>query len=276
MRTVSATAGRSIRKKIWTSLEANAYRLIGQKNLTGRHLLACASGGLDSTALLNVLSALAKTCKLKVTVAHVHHGDANSDPVARDARGDSGYRDRAAAFVAEQAENLGFGFVLGRAEGSPASEAELRKARYLELQKIKLQTGAQLLTLAHHRDDLLETRLIRLIRGVGPEGLKSMSILNGNRFRPFLQTPRVLLEDYLNEISAGWLEDPSNESDGALRNWIRLQWLPQLERKRPGAGQALARSLEALTLTQNHTWVRGYFDQNGIQRGRLNELGPLE
>ncbi|NJM10275.1 MAG: hypothetical protein HC883_05290, partial [Bdellovibrionaceae bacterium] len=44
------------------------------------------------------------------------------------------------------------------------SEAELRVLRLSWLKKWSLKSGAGLVAFAHHRDDLLETRLMRLIR----------------------------------------------------------------------------------------------------------------
>lgn len=257
--------GRRIRKTIWTRFETSIFRLLKEKNLRGRKILVAVSGGLDSTALLYALVAIAKPLDLKLTVAHVHHGD-----LAKRAR------DKALKFVESMAKKLSVEFRSIKVTGNPKSEAELRKVRYEALEKMRLETGSDFVALAHHSDDLLETRLIRLIRGAGPEGLKSMGILSGVKLRPFLSVPRKDLRTYLGEKSAAWLEDPSNAKAEPLRNWIRLTWLPALEEKRAGGVKTLARSLESLAAKRNHEWAKSYFDERGIQRGRLSELNQLE
>jgi tRNA(Ile)-lysidine synthase len=100
--------------------------------------------------------------------------------------------------------------------------------------------------LAHHREDLLETRLIRLIRGAGPQGLEAMSVQDDWKLRPLLSLSRRQLEDYARVRGLQWVEDPSNRNSDHLRNWLRAEWLPSLENQRPGAGRALARSLQEL------------------------------
>jgi tRNA(Ile)-lysidine synthase len=98
--------------------------------------------------------------------------------------------------------------------------------------------------LGHHQEDLLETRLLRLIRGTGPQGLQAMKVVKEGVIRPFLTTS----EKEIARASEGlvWVEDPSNTKADYLRNWVRQKWLSALEEKSPGAKKALARSLELL------------------------------
>jgi tRNA(Ile)-lysidine synthase len=138
------------------------------------------------------------------------------------------------------------------------SEEDLRQIRY-EAFKAVLPEDAYL-ALAHHADDLFETRLIRLMRGTGPQGLGAMTELDqglhGIRiWRPLLGVLRLDLEAYL-EAYLGttdsvrgrkqWVEDPSNRQDAYLRNGIRNKLVPLLNKLRPGSAQAMARSLDLI------------------------------
>ena len=154
-----------------------------------------------------------------------------------------------------------------------SSEAEMREWRYAHLESwAKLIKGG--IVTAHHRDDLLETQILRLIRGVGYQGLQSMTKVGQSgsrhthrsglgdpprfrhthrsglgdppRFRPFLELSREDLEKYTEERGVLFLKDPSNENTDYMRNWLRQEWLPQLEKKYSGALTSLGRSLSHL------------------------------
>lgn len=124
--------------------------------------------------------------------------------------------------------------------------------------------------MAHHAEDLLETRLIRLVRGVGQQGLRAMSILARHRFRPFLEVSREELKKYAEGRGLKWLEDPSNWDTRYFRNWIRNEWLPSLEKFRAGSAQSLMRSLNNLAVRANS--LKMPISEKGIDRNRLLAL----
>jgi tRNA(Ile)-lysidine synthase TilS/MesJ len=66
-------------------------------------------------------------------------------------------------------------------------------------------------------------------------------------WRPLLKVSKQELLNYLNGISVEYIADPSNFSNDFLRNWLRNEWLPQLEQKVSGSVKSFARSLEILT-----------------------------
>jgi tRNA(Ile)-lysidine synthase len=109
------------------------------------------------------------------------------------------------------------------------------------------EVHADAIVTAHHSNDLLETRLIRLVRGIGPQGIRAISELSGKWFRPWLKVSKEQIVDYANTESVEFLSDPSNGEDRYLRNFMRNTWLPLLEKKRPGSTKSLSRSLEILS-----------------------------
>lgn len=219
------------------ALEFETWKLLG--SVPGRRWIVAVSGGRDSVALLEALARLKGRLGLELAVAHVHHGSGAG-------RATLAFRDRAAELVRGHAARLALDFHLveraGGGEGE--SEAALRDFRQGALADLRARGNFDWIALAHHREDLLETRLLRLIRGTGPEGLRAMRIRGGGRrLRPWLGMRRDRLAAYAMERGLEWVEDPSNRDTRLLRNWLRLEWLPRLEAEKPGAGESLARSL---------------------------------
>ena len=72
---------------------------------------------------------------------------------------------------------------------------------------------ADIISLAHNSDDILESRLLFMIRGCGLEALNSMKVLKEDLLRPFLKVSRKNLESYVQDKKLKTLEDPSNKDN---------------------------------------------------------------
>ncbi len=217
-------------------------RLTGVKtDWSNERLLIAFSGGKDSIVLLNALTALKVRLKFELVVAHVHHGASSVKSV-------NAYRNKAANFAKKQSELRGLDFHLLKHSGAELkSEAEFRKVREGLLENCRKKANCSWLVFAHHSGDLLETRLIRLIRGTGAQGLKAMNLAHGNKLRPLLNRTPEELDKYAVQQNLKWVTDPTNQEDQYFRNWIRNTWLPMLEIKRLGSKLALGRSLEQIS-----------------------------
>lgn len=178
----------------------------------GRFVVAV-SGGVDSMALLDILSAKPG---LELIVAHFDHG----------IRPDSA-EDR--KLVQAVSERLGLQFVYEEGRlGARASEAEARKARYTFLERMRLEQGAQAIITAHHRDDVLETAILNLLRGTGRRGLTALA----NRphiLRPMLHVDKRAIREYAEKHAVQWREDSTNREERYLRNYIRHSILPRFD-----------------------------------------------
>lgn len=202
----------------------------------GMRVVAC-SGGLDSSVLLAALTRLhAEAGCAPPRVVHLDHGlQAGSarwaDAVRR----------------------------ICEASGAPCSvihldvtrtdaglEADARRARYAAFATL-LQPGEHLL-LAHHRDDQVETVLLRLLRGAGPAGLAAMparrALGRGWLLRPLLELDRSVLEAAAIEAGLEIHEDPSNALLDFDRNYLRHSVLPLIERRWPGHRRTISRAAE--------------------------------
>ena len=101
-----------------------------------------------------------------------------------------------------------------------------RKVRYSILVRECLQKNCKYILMGHHKDDQIETFLIRLSRGSGVKGLSSMEMiskLNNNIkvFRPFLEIEKKVLIHSAKKIFGEYINDPSNQNDKFLRVKIR-------------------------------------------------------
>ncbi len=248
--------------KIWKKLE----------KLSEQHFLLAVSGGRDSIVLLYVFAEIQKVKNIKVTAAHIFHGPSTDSKQLA-------FRNDAQDFVKDLCQKLEIPFLTNlenSAWPNTQSEESLRFFRREWLLKFKEETGAELIVQAHHEIDLLETRLIRLIRGTGSLGIFSMGEKSGFWFRPFLLSHPKEIAEYSNKHKVKWVEDPSNKNSNYLRNWLRHDWLPQLEVKRPGSTVSLARSLELLSNDISETKEGSSLkvsDGKGIERMYLRQLG---
>ena len=224
-------------------LEFRIYRKLEPLGLKGQRILVACSGGRDSVALVSCLAKVARRLGFEVAVASVHHGPSKAEAVTQA---------RASAIASARTAAGALAFFELRdpgQEGELVSEESLREHRLKLLEAVREQEGFDRIAFAHHADDLFETRLIRLLRGTGAQGLRAMKLATPRKLRPFLSETRESIAEYANECGLQWCEDPTNAESGPLRNWLRHEWLPQLESKRHGSVKCLARSLESITET---------------------------
>ncbi len=198
-------------------------------------LIAC-SGGPDSIALLHILLFLRNKLRLRLGVAHVNYGirelDADSDE----------------ALVKSICTKHELPFHVLRPRGARGKNEEmLRDIRYRFFDRIRKSESFDTVAVAHTEDDQAETVLIRLIRGSGPEGLSAMKERNGSVIRPLLDISKQELLTFLHDEHIPFHEDTTNQDTTILRNRIRFNLIPLLEREyRAGIRTVLARAARLL------------------------------
>jgi tRNA(Ile)-lysidine synthase len=202
----------------------------------GDRVAVAVSGGADSLALLHALRVLAGKRDWRLAVLTVDHGLRPGS--AADA-----------AFVADHAKALGLParqltLAPGELEAHRAAgpEGAARAARYEALWPAADELGCRWLATGHTLDDQAETVLLQLLRGAGPDGLAGMAVRSGRLLRPLLGVRRAETRACCAAAGLAWREDPTNATDGPLRNRVRSRLLPLLEQLRPGATSTLART----------------------------------
>ena len=128
-------------------------------------------------------------------------------------------------------------------------EAEARRARY-EFFSRHLQKG-DLLLLAHHQQDQLESILLRLFQGRGVMPMRAQGALGEGYFvRPFLRRDKHELIDYLVSKDIQWIEDPSNRNLDFDRNFLRQRVTGEILTRWPKALAAVQRASESAVAQQ--------------------------
>jgi tRNA(Ile)-lysidine synthase len=208
----------------------------------GDTLIIGLSGGADSTALLDLLRRLPGT-PLRLIAAHLNH-------CLRGAESDADEE-----FCRRLAAQYQIPFVSRRVDvkaiadkGALNLEDAGRRARIALFDELLTTWQATAVVLAHHADDQAETVLMRLLRGSGMSGLAGMPYRNGRGYvRPLLDISRAEIEAHLIDRGLVWREDGSNLDRSFLRNRIRHELLPLLERYNPSIRAGLTTTATLLS-----------------------------
>lgn len=202
-------------------------------------VLVAVSGGPDSVALLRLLWELREEWNLHLEVAHLQHGMRGAE-----AQGD-------ARFVADLARQLDLPLHLQEVDiprlkasaGKGNLEALARAERYRFFAEVAGVRKMNKVATAHTLDDQAETVLMWLLRGAGRRGLGGMAPLQTMRIaaldspteitvvRPFLNISKAEILDYLAQNRFAYRLDRTNQDAALLRNWIRQELLPAVERR---------------------------------------------
>lgn len=208
------------------TLEARFDRHLARLALPAGPGLVAVSGGADSLALLALLVRSPAAAELALQVAHADHG-LHPDSAA------------VAEAVEAAAREYGLPFLSTRlALPQGTSETAARAARYAWLLSEADRRDALLFT-AHHRDDQIETILMRVLKGSGPAGLAGIPPRRDRLVRPLLRFRHEELADYLRGLGRTWWEDPANAELRHERSWLRAEILPLLRRRVPALDQRL-------------------------------------
>lgn len=189
------------------------------------------SGGRDSLVLLEVLALLRaeSAVDFRLGAVHVHHG---LSPQA----------DAWQAFCLEQCRRLAVPCECIRVEVDRNSGEGLEGAARRARQSAFAEVEADWIVLAHHRSDQAETLLFNLLRGSGVAGAAAMAERHGRLLRPWLDTDRAAIEEFVTARGLQWCEDESNADTQYARNFLRHQVMPLLIDRFPAGMQNLARA----------------------------------
>jgi tRNA(Ile)-lysidine synthase len=201
-------------------------------------VIVALSAGLDSTVLLHLCKRFFGADVL--LAVHVNH---QLQPAAKDFE----------AAARRSCREWGIALSVCRLKDQPAPgqsiEAWAREARYRALGEVAQRRQIALVLTAHHQDDQLETLLIALSRGAGLDGLKGIAPqrpLEGSHailHRPLLECSRAELLAYAEDQGLSWIDDPSNQDPRFLRNRLRRDLVPVLNRVLPQFARQATRSM---------------------------------
>ncbi|WP_277135499.1 MULTISPECIES: tRNA lysidine(34) synthetase TilS [Bacteroides] len=197
---------------------------------SGSKILIALSGGADSVALLCILHAAGYPCEAAHCNFHLRGEESNRDE----------------QFVRQLCKKYGihlhtidFDTTRYAAEKHISIEMAARELRYNWFEEIRNQCRADVVAIAHHQDDSVETILLNLIRGTGITGLLGIRPRNGVIVRPLLCINREEIMRYLQSIGQDYVTDSTNLEDEYTRNKIRLNLLPLMQTINPSVKNSL-------------------------------------
>jgi tRNA(Ile)-lysidine synthase len=200
-------------------------------------IIVALSGGADSVALVYLLAEL--NYPLIAAHCNFHLRDAESD--------------RDEAFVRALTERMGvecrvisFDTKEYAATHGYSIEMAARELRYDWFERLRQETGAVAVAVAHHSDDSVETVLLNLMRGTGIQGLTGIAPRRDVVVRPLLCLSRADILNYLQEKGADYVTDSTNLEDEYTRNKIRLDLLPLMRQINPSVSEAILRTADNL------------------------------
>ncbi len=193
-----------------------------EENLKNETVVIAVSGGPDSMTLLHLMNSLKEKLNLSLVCAHVNHK----------VRSES---DEEAAMVEAYCKenDIIFKYMTIKYYNKKNFHQDAREKRYAFFEKCVKECQAKHLLTAHHGDDLMETILMRIVRGADFKSYAGFSekIVKENYtiLRPLIHYTKKEIEAYALENKIPFRIDKSNESDKYTRNRFRKYVVPSLK-----------------------------------------------
>ncbi len=243
----------------------------------GDTVVAGISGGADSMALLHILKEFSRSNYIKIIAAHINHNlrgrESDLDEMlVRDYCDDNGIQLKVLS-----ADIKGFCALKGL-----SLEEGGRIVRYNFFNLIKRRNGSVKVATGHHKDDQVETVLMRIIRGTGINGLKGIDpVREDGVIRPLLLARKSDILNYCREKSIPYRHDASNMETDYHRNSIRHELMPLLKKYNPIIDESIANLSkiareyeEHITAEVDGIWHK-YKDKASISYNELSREAPL-
>ncbi|MBR4391188.1 MAG: tRNA lysidine(34) synthetase TilS [Bacteroidales bacterium] len=245
---------------------SEAKRNLGvESHIANKKIILAISGGIDSMVLADLLL----KAKADFVLAHCNFH----------LRGEESDDDE--QFVRDYAERNGltlyvkqFDTTCYAKEQGLSIEMAARELRYAWFEELRQQLGYEYIAVAHHADDQLETFFINLLRGAGIRGLKGMQPVNGNIIRPLLDFSREEIHQYAIENGIKWREDHTNVETQFLRNKIRHELLPVIDKISKESRASILKSISHLA-SENELYrelLKEKLDQMVTQDGETQRI----
>ncbi len=191
------------------------------------------SGGLDSTALFRLFWQIKKeNPNFFLALLHINFGLRLKDS------------DNDQAFIEDIASSTNTPLFVRRVteleKSQKAGQSTQEWSRTLRYQEFdKYAKKGFLIAMAHHQEDLTESILLRMARGVRTEKLSGMKTYHPPFWRPLLDIPKSQLKNYLDQLGQSYCHDKSNDTIDYARNRVRHKIIPEFEKLHKDAPQKI-------------------------------------
>lgn len=205
------------------------------------YIILAISGGIDSMVLLDLF----KKNNFNVVICHVNHNQRKESAIEEE-------------YLRNYAKNNNIPFELFDYHPKDKSnfQAVAHQKRYEFFYDVAKKYNSKYILTAHHKDDLAETIVLRLITGsnlYGYAGISKETILKDKFiYRPLLDFSREEINEYALINNIKYFEDSSNSKNDYLRNRIRHNIMPLLKLENPNILDNLANYSSILKDSFNH------------------------
>lgn len=190
-------------------------------SLNDKIVIGCSTGP-DSMALVDMLLKIRDKYHLSLIIAHVNHNVRKES--YEEAEFLKGYCEK---------NHLIFETMVIEEYGDDNFHNEARNIRYRFFESVVSKYDANYLMTAHHGDDLMETILMRIVRGSNLNGYSGFrAVVDMDTYaivRPLISYTKRELEEYDRENHVPYFIDSSNDKDKYTRNRYRKNILPFLK-----------------------------------------------
>ncbi len=195
------------------------YKMINK----GDTIIIGFSGGTDSLSLFILLHKFKEQLQINIEAVHVNHQLRGEESSSH------------AEFCVEFCEKYNVPLHLYHVDVKKlAKEKKLSVEEAGRIERYKLynchcKDSSYKIAIAHNKNDVAETFLMRLFRGAGVQGLKAIPPIRDNVIRPIIEIERPDLSNFLAEKNQPFCTDGSNALPVYTRNKIRLSILPEIK-----------------------------------------------
>lgn len=211
----------------------------------GDTIVVGVSGGPDSMALLYILNEFKNKMDLNIVCAHVNHNK----------RKESEQEKIDLENYCKQ-NNIIFEYVKITKWGDDNFHNEARSVRYNFFEELVFNYHAKYLMTAHQGDDLIETILMRIVRGSTLKGYSGFSrIVDKGEYkivRPLITVTKDEIMKFDEQNNIKFAIDQSNNEDHYTRNRYRHTVLPFLKQEEPNIHKKFLKFSETLLKNSNY------------------------
>lgn len=191
----------------------------------GDSIVVAVSGGPDSMALLHLLTRVKNAMDIEIICAHVNHNTGRKGQLEEQQYVEKYCRNN----------NLIFEGMVIEDYGDDNFENEARTKRYNYFEQLVREYHAKYLFTAHHGDDLIETILMRMVRGSTLRGYSGFSKIVDRGYykivRPFIEITKQEIIDYNKKNKIRYFIDSTNKQDIHTRNRYRKYIVPEFKKE---------------------------------------------
>lgn len=200
-------------------------------------VLLTVSGGIDSVVMCDLFH----QAKIKFAIAHC-----NFQLRGKESNDDEKFVKALAKKYTVECFHLAFNTSTYAKKHQLSTQVAARELRYDWFEKIRKEHGYKYIATAHHKDDVIETFFINLMRGTGIKGLHGILPKNKKIIRPLLFCNKEEIKAYTQKNKLRYREDSSNASDKYVRNKLRHHVIPLLKTINPQLEDTMMNNIQHL------------------------------